>query len=95
LRFGHRNGHHVLALAFEEATLYGVDQLLAFDAPPFVAGLDENVAVRVEVVAGLDGLDRKVVVDVGEPAVQKVAVEAYIDLTVLCGDVEDLPQIRR
>jgi hypothetical protein len=35
-----------------------------------VAWLDENVAVRVKVVAGLDGLDREVVVDVGEPAVQ-------------------------
>src|SRR5215216_4864454 len=72
-----------------------LDRLLALDAPPFVAGLDENVAVRVKVVAGLDGLDRKGVVDVGEPAVQIVAVEVDIDLTVLLGDVESRSQIRR
>ena len=65
----------VLTIAFEDPTLYGVEQLLALDALTLVAGLDDDVAVRVEVVAGLDGLDREVVVDVGEDGVQTVAGE--------------------
>ena len=72
---------------------YGVDELLALDLPPVVGGLDDDVAVGVEAVAGVDGLDRKVVVDVGERAVHAVAVEADVDLAVLLGDVEGGAQL--